>query len=82
MQFQLPPDLRAVLANEWWDPKLLKLTQKQNEYVTHPEPRPVSLPLPPGESNKTAWTGNNTHGMQHSEQRGGNATRAATKIGW
>ncbi|CAH3028110.1 unnamed protein product, partial [Porites evermanni] len=49
----LPPDLKEVLAKEWWDSKLLKLTQKQNGYVTHPEPRPVTLTIP-RESNETA----------------------------
>ena len=50
---QLPPDLKEVLAKEWWDSKLLKLTQKQNGYVTHPELRPETLPIP-RESNETA----------------------------
>ena len=55
--FQLPPDLRNVLEKEWLDSKLLQLTQKQNEYVTHPEFRPPSLPL---YTNQTARAGNNT----------------------
>lgn len=45
--------MKEVLAKEWWDSKLLKLTQKQNGYVTHPELRPVTLPIP-RESNETA----------------------------
>ena len=55
--FQLPQDLRAVLEKEWLDSRLLQLTQKQNEYVTHPEIRPPSLPL---YTNQTAQSGNNT----------------------
>ena len=57
--FQLPPDLRNVLEKEWLDSKLLQLTQKQNEYVTHPEFRPPSLPL---YTNQTARAGNNSLG--------------------
>ena len=74
-KFQLPGDLKKVLAKEWWDSKLLKLTQKQNEYVTHPEPRPVTLPLP-GESNQTA--SNHTLKSKQSDQRRVNATES----GW
>jgi len=53
----LPQDLRTVLEKEWLDSRLLQLTQKQNEYVTHPELRPPSLPL---YTNQTAQSGNNT----------------------
>ncbi|KAJ7390792.1 hypothetical protein OS493_022350 [Desmophyllum pertusum] len=53
----LPPDLRTVLEKEWWNSKLLQLTQKQNEYVTHPELRPLPLPQ---STNETAQLGNNT----------------------
>lgn len=52
-------DLRQALEKEWWDSKLLQLTQKQNEYVTHPELRPPLLPL---YTNQTAQAGNNTLG--------------------
>ena len=54
---QLPADLKSVLEKEWWNSKLLQLTQKQNEYVTHPELRQPSFPL---YTNSSAQSGNNT----------------------
>ena len=37
-------DLQKDLGNDLWNDKLLSLTRKQNEYVTHPKSRTPALP--------------------------------------
>lgn len=65
----LPPDLQVALANEWWDSELYKLTKKQNEYVTHPEPRPLSLSLKQRNSKEENLTRNDTARIDNTNKK-------------
>lgn len=71
-----------ALANEWWDSTLFKLTQKQNEYVTHPEPRPHPISLKKANSTQLNLTGNETTKITHANKTTGGAVKETSKIGW
>lgn len=76
----LSPDLQVALANEWWDSTLFKLTQKQNEYVTHPEPRPHPISLKKANSTQLNLTGNETTKITHANKTTGGAVKETSKI--
>lgn len=71
-----------ALANEWWDSTLFKLAQKQNEYVTHPEPRPLPISLKKANSTQANLTGNETAKITHANKTTGGAVKETSKIGW